>query len=187
MTRIGVFGGQFDPPHNGHVAVVRAARDQLRLDRVLIVPSARPPHRPAPATPAETRYRLAHAAFAGEPGVEVSRLELDRDGPGYTVETLEQLAGPDRELYLIVGADQLAAMGSWYRPERVRELARIAVAGRPGSPPADGAARLLMEPVDVSSSAVRRMIGEGVDVHAMVPTAVAEAIAREGLYVKRPC
>jgi nicotinic acid mononucleotide adenylyltransferase len=69
----------------------------------------------------------------------------------------------------------------------VRELARIAVAGRPGSPPADGAARLLMEPVDVSSSAVRRMIGEGVDVHAMVPTAVAEAIAREGLYVKRPC
>jgi nicotinate-nucleotide adenylyltransferase len=187
MTRIGVFGGQFDPPHNGHVAVVRAARDQLGLDRVLIVPSARPPHRPAPATPAETRFRLAQAAFAGEPGVEVSRMELDRDGPGYTVETLEALAGPDRDLYLIVGADQLAAMGSWYRPQRLRELARIAVAGRPGSPPADGASRLLMEPVDVSSSAVRRMIGQGADVGAMVPAAVAEAIAREGLYVKSPC
>jgi nicotinate-nucleotide adenylyltransferase len=187
MTRIGVFGGQFDPPHNGHLAVVRAARDQLGLDRVLVVPSARPPHRPAPATPPETRYRLAQAAFAGEPGVEVSRMELDRDGPGYTVETLEQLAGPDRELYLIVGADQLAALEWWHRPDRVRELARIAVAGRRGAPPADGAVQLVMEQVDVSSSAVRRMIGEGADVRAMVPAAVGRAIAREGLYLQTPC
>lgn len=187
MTRIGVFGGQFDPPHNGHVAVVRAARAQLGLDRVLIVPSARPPHRPAPATPAETRYRLALAAFADEPGVEVSRIELDRDGPGYTAETLEALAGPGRELYLIVGADQLAAMESWHRPARVRELARIAVAGRRGSLSADRAARLVMEPVDVSSSAVRRMIGEGEDVSSMVPAPVLEAIAREGLYLQTPC
>jgi nicotinate-nucleotide adenylyltransferase len=187
MTRIGVFGGQFDPPHNGHLAVVRAARDQLRLDRVLVVPSARPPHRPAPATPAETRYRLAQAAFAGEAGVEVSRMELDREGPGYTVETLAELAGPDRELYLILGADQLAALGSWHRPDRVRELARIVVAGRPGSPPAEGASQLLMEPVDVSSSGVRRMIGEGADVSAMVPEAVVDAIARQGLYAQTPC
>jgi nicotinate-nucleotide adenylyltransferase len=187
MTRIGVFGGQFDPPHNGHLAVVRAAREQLGLDRVLIVPSARPPHRPAPATPAETRYRLAQAAFAGEPGVEVSRIELDRDGPGYTAETLEALAGPGRELYLIVGADQLAAMESWHRPERVRELARIAVAGRRGAPGADGAARLVMEPVDVSSSTLRRMIRDGEDVGSMIPAAVASAIAREGLYAETPC
>jgi nicotinate-nucleotide adenylyltransferase len=179
MTRIGVFGGQFDPPHNGHLAVVRAARDQLGLDRVLIVPSAR--------TPAETRYALAQAAFDGEPRVEVSRIELDRDGPGYTAETLEALAGPGRDLYLILGADQLAAMASWHRPERVRELARIAVAGRRGSPPADGAAQLELEPVDVSSSAVRRMIGEGEDVGSMVPAAVAEAIARHRLYLQTPC
>jgi nicotinate-nucleotide adenylyltransferase len=187
MTRIGVFGGQFDPPHNGHLAVVRAARDQLGLDRVLIVPSARPPHRPAPATPAETRYALAQAAFAGERGVEVSRIELDRDGPGYTAETLEALAGPGRELYLIVGADQFAAMGSWHRPERVRELARIAVAGRRGAAGADGAVRLAMEPVDVSSSALRRMIRAGEDVASMVPAGVASAIARENLYAQTPC
>ena len=187
MTRIGVFGGQFDPPHNGHLAVVRAAREQLALDRVLVVPSARPPHRPAPATPAETRYRLARAAFAGEPGVEVSRIELDRDGPGYTAETLEALSGPDRELYLIVGADQLAALGSWNRPDRVRELARVVVAARPGAPPADAAARLVMEPVDVSSSALRRLIGQGADVSAMVPAAVADAIARQGLYGEGAC
>jgi nicotinate-nucleotide adenylyltransferase len=187
MTRIGVFGGQFDPPHNGHLAVVRAARDQLGLDRVLIVPSARPPHRPMPATPAETRYRLAQAAFAGEPGVEVSRVELDRDGPGYTAETLEALACPECELYLIVGADQLAAMASWHRPDRVRELARVVVAARPGAPPADAAARLVMEPVDVSSSAVRQAIGAGGDVRTMVPASVADAIAREGLYAQTPC
>jgi nicotinate-nucleotide adenylyltransferase len=187
MTRIGVFGGQFDPPHNGHLAVVRAARKQLGLDRVLVVPSARPPHRPAPATPAETRYRLAQAAFAGEPGVVVSRIEIDRDGPGYTAETLEALSGPDRELYLILGADQLAALASWNRPERVRELARLAVAARPGAPPADAAARLVMEPVDVSSSALRRLIGEGADVSAMVPAAVADAIARQGLYGQGAC
>jgi len=182
MTRIGVFGGQFDPPHNGHLAVVRAARDQLGLDRVWIVPSARPPHRPAPATPAETRYRLAQAAFSGEAGVEVSRMELDRDGPGYTAETLEALAAPGRELYLIVGADQLAAMESGHRPDRGRELARVVVAAPPGAPPANAAARLVMKPVDVSSSAVRRAIGAGGDVRSMVPSAVADAIAREGLY-----
>src|SRR5690242_19971699 len=98
MSRIGVFGGQFDPPHNGHLAIVRAARDQLGLDRVLVVPSARPPHRPAPATPAEARYRLAQAAFAGEPRVEVSRLELDRDGPRSPAGPPGALAGPGREL-----------------------------------------------------------------------------------------
>ena len=166
---------------------MRAAREQLGLDRVLVVPSARPPHRPEPATPAETRYRLAQAAFAGEPGVEVSRIEIDRDGPGYTAETLEALAGPDRELYLILGADQLAALDSWNRPDRVRALARVAVAARPGAPPADASARLVMEPVDVSSSALRRLIGDGADVSGLVPAAVADAIASEGLYGQGPC
>src|SRR5205823_3110818 len=132
----------------------------------------------------ETRYRLAQAAFAGEPGVEVSRMELDRDGPGYTAETLEALSGPDRELYLIVGADQLAAMASWHRPQRVRELARVVVAVRPGAPPAGAAERLLMEPVDVSSSALRQRIGEGADVRSMLPAAVVDAIRREGLYLQ---
>ena len=102
--------------------------------------------------------------------MEVSRLELDRDGPSYTVDTLEQLAGPGRELYLIVGADQLAALGSWHRPDRVRELARVAVAARPGAPHADDAVELVMEPVDVgvvaSSGAGWR---EGTDVSDWCP------------------
>jgi nicotinate-nucleotide adenylyltransferase len=187
VTRIGVFGGQFDPPHNGHVAVVRAARDQLGLDRLLVVPSPHPPHRPSPRTPAETRYRLALAAFADERGVEVSRLELDRAGPSYTADTLQLLAGPGRELFLILGADQLAALDSWHRPDRVRELARVAVAARSGAAHADDAQELVMHPVDVSSSELRRRVANGMDVTGLVPAAVSAAIAREGLYAPTPC
>ena len=187
MTRLGVFGGQFDPPHNGHLMVVRSARDQLGLDRVLVVPTAHPPHRPAAETPAEVRYRLAQAAFAAEPGVEVSRLELDRDGPSYTADTLAQLAAPDVQLYLIVGADQLAALDSWHRPDRVRDLARLVVAARPGAPHTAAAQELVMQPVDVSSSELRRRVALGLDVTGLVPQAVAAAIAREGLYSPTPC
>jgi nicotinate-nucleotide adenylyltransferase len=186
-ARIGVFGGQFDPPHNGHLAVVRAATRQLGLDRLLVVPTPRPPHRPAPDTPAELRHRLAVAAFAAEPRVEVSRIELDRAGPSYTADTLAELAAPGRELYLILGADQLAALGSWHRPDRVRELATIVVAARPGAPHGGGAETLVMEPVDVSSSGVRERVARGLDVSALVPPGVAEAIAREGLYAPAPC
>jgi nicotinate-nucleotide adenylyltransferase len=187
VTRVGVFGGQFDPPHNGHVMVVRSARDQLELDRVVVVPTARPPHRPAAETPPEVRFRLAQAAFAGEPGVEVSRLELDREGPSYTADTLAQLAGPDVQLFLIVGADQLAALDSWHRPDRVRELAKLVVAARPGAPPTPVAQALVIRPVDVSSSALRMRIAQGLDVSGMVPGSVADAIAREGLYSPTPC
>jgi nicotinate-nucleotide adenylyltransferase len=185
--RIGVFGGQFDPPHNGHLAVARAAIHQLGLDRLLVVPTPRPPHRPEPETPAEVRFELARAAFAGEPGVDVSRIELDREGPSYTADTLAALARPGRELYLIVGADQLAALDGWHRAERVRELATIAVAARPGAPHVDGVEVLAMEPVDASSSVVRDLVARGGDVSALVPPGVAAAIMRDGLYAPTPC
>ena len=126
--RIGVFGGEFDPPHLGHLAVVRAARDQLALDRLLVMPTGHPPHRDASPTPAEDRLRMAQLAFAGEPGVEVSRIELDREGPSYTVETLRALA-PLGELVLIVGADQ-CDLRSWREPDEILQLASLAVAPR---------------------------------------------------------
>jgi nicotinate-nucleotide adenylyltransferase len=182
VTGIGVFGGQFDPPHNGHLAVVRAANRQLGLDRLLVVPTPRPPHRPEPETPAEARYELARAALAGEPGVEVSRIELDRAGPSYTVDTLAGLSAPGRALYLIVGADQLAALEGWEQPDRVRQLAAIVVAARPGAPRVDGVEVLAMEPVEASSSEIRERVARGEDVSALVPAGVAAAIEREGLY-----
>ena len=186
--KVGVFGGEFDPPHLGHLAVVRAAREQLALDRVIVVPTARPPHREASPTPAETRVRLAEAAFAREPGVEVSRIELDREGPSHTVDTLRALQ-PRGELVLILGTDQASDLLAcrWHQSQEVLRLARVAVAPR-------GAARafdrpevtvLRMDPVDVSSTGVRAALraGAGTD---EVPAAVLELIRAEGLYRQTP-
>ena len=119
--------------------------------------------------------------------MEVSRLELDRPGPSYTVDTLERLARRGQELYLILGADQLAALGSWHRPDRVRELARVAVAARPGAPHPDDAEELVMQPVAAASSQLRRSVADGIDVSDLVPAGVVAAIGREGLYRPTPC
>jgi nicotinate-nucleotide adenylyltransferase len=182
--RVGVFGGEFDPPHLGHLAVVRTARDQLGLDRVLVVPAARPPHRQPSPTPAEHRLRMAELTFAGEPRVEVSRIELDRDGPSYTVDTLRQLAGQD-ELVLIVGSDQ--QMHQWHEPEEILRLAQLAVAPRGGHGVyGSDVTELEMEPVDLSSTWLREALATGGGIDAVVP-AVLELIRSHGLYGGAPC
>jgi nicotinate-nucleotide adenylyltransferase len=184
--RIGVFGGRFDPPHAGHVAVAGAAIRQLHLDRLLVVPSRQPPHRDPGTTPPEIRYAMARAAFPGPGRVEVSRIELDREGPDYTVDTLEELATEGR-LFLIVGSDH-AHLSRWHRPERVRELATIVVAPRPGTqPPGNGVVELQMEPVDLASTGIRAAVCRGEDVADLVPDAVAHMIAAEGLYREGAC
>ncbi|MDX6523462.1 MAG: nicotinate-nucleotide adenylyltransferase [Gaiellales bacterium] len=182
--RVGVFGGEFDPPHLGHLAVVRTARDQLGLDRVLVIPAARPPHRRESRTPAEDRLRMAELTFAGEPQVEVSRAELDREGPSYTVDTLRLLAGAD-ELVLIVGADQ--DIRDWHEPDEILRLAQLAVAPRGGDAIGGGdVTELEMEPVDLSSTRVREAIAAGGGTDAVVP-AVLELIRSHGLYGGAPC
>jgi nicotinate-nucleotide adenylyltransferase len=184
--RIGVFGGQFDPPHEAHVALARAAIDQLGLDRLIVVPTARPPHRPAPRTDAETRLRMAAAAFADMPRVEVSRMELDRPGPSYTADTLEALA-PLGDLHLLLGADQLGALPAWHEPDRVRALATLAVAPRPGEATDEGVTRLAMAPVDVSSSGIRAAVAAGADPRGLLPAGVAAIVSAAGLYRKPEC
>jgi nicotinate-nucleotide adenylyltransferase len=183
--RVGVFGGEFDPPPLGHLAVVRTARDQLGLDRVLVVPAARPPHREPSPTPVEDRLRMAELTFAGEPRVEVSRVELDREGPSYTVDTLRQLAGRD-ELVLIVGADQ--DMQRWHEPDEILRLAQVVVAPRGRHPGRYGTdvTELEMEPVDLSSTWVREALATGGGAEAVVP-AVLELIRSHGWYGGTPC
>jgi len=185
-ARIGVFGGRFDPPHAGHVAVAGAAMRQLRLDRLLIVPSGQPPHRDAGTTPPEIRLAMAKAAFPAPSRVEVSRIELDHPGPDYTVETLEAFE-PQGRLFLIVGADH-AELRGWSRPERVRELATLVVAPRPGAgPPGPGVIALQMAPVDLASTAIREAVRNGEDLDDLVPRAVAAVIAAKGLYGEGKC
>ncbi len=139
VPALGVFGGTFDPIHVAHLAVAEAARDALGLERVLFVPNRRPPHKPDQAvTPAADRLAMVGAAIAGNPAFEVSRIEIDRDGPSYTADTLEALraerihAGGSGDLALILSAEALAGFGTWHEPARVLELATLVVAPRDG-------------------------------------------------------
>jgi nicotinate-nucleotide adenylyltransferase len=183
---VGVLGGVFDPPHVGHVALARAAVEQLGLERLLILVVADPGHKDV-ATPAATRLEFARLAFEDVPGAEI---ELDLHGR--TVDSLEARRLDDA--VFVLGADEFADFSSWKRPERVLELVRLAVAKRPGVPDErmrEAHARLSspdrisyfeLAPDPVSSTLVRERVARGEPIADLVPPKVADAIARLGLY-----
>lgn len=189
--RVGVLGSLCNPVHLGHLLLCQEATWQLGLSRVVIVPTGMPAHRPAPAEPAAMRLRLAQAAAIGNPALTVSRIELERPGPSYMVDTLGELAQryPGNGLVLLLGADQFAALATWHEPERVPRLARIAVARRPGTSPdaLTGAdvERIEMPQVDISSSMIRERVAGGRPIRHLVPDPVRELIEAEGLYKGR--
>lgn len=128
--RVGVFGGTFDPIHQGHLTVAQDVLEALSLDRVIFVPAGRPPHKSFEGiTPAPLRLRMVRSAVEGDPRFDVSDLELRREGPSYTVDTLQALREQesDADLFLILGADQWAGFGGWRDPEGIAGLARIVV------------------------------------------------------------
>lgn len=188
--RLGVFGGTFDPIHRAHLDMARAALAQADLDRVLFVVSARPPHKRARGCESpEHRYAMVAAALAGEPRLEASRIELDREGTSYTAETLRQLRKdyPDAELFLIVGADSLADLPKWREPEAILRLARVLAVPRAGEwpvpPELEGRYTLLEFPATpVSSTDVRRRLAEGEAPDDLVPPAVKRYIQEKDLY-----
>lgn len=197
MARIGILGGTFNPPHIAHLVCAQEARDQLGLDHVVLMPVHTPPHKEAVGDPGpEVRLALCQAAASGDPGLRVSRVELDRGGPSYTVETLRalQTEAPHDELTFVVGGDQAQAIPSWREPSALFELARLAVAERAGVVREDVRARLSdlappdrlvffdMPRLDVSSSDLRRRVAAGRPVRHLLPTAVAALIAERGLY-----
>jgi nicotinate-nucleotide adenylyltransferase len=195
VTRIGVFGGTFDPIHLGHLAAAEWAVRDANLDRVLFVPSAKPPHRAAAQAPAEDRLAMTKLAVEGEPRFEVSDVEVKRGGPSYTVDTLEELhrTFPDDQLFLILGWDAARLFRTWHEPERVSALASIVIVDRGKSQPvpselkAIGLApeRLIICHVrtpDISGSELRRAIAAGESVAGKVPPAVERYIAAHNLY-----
>lgn len=181
--RIGIFGGAFDPPHVGHRIVALDLVEALQLDRLLIVPAARPPHR-STAWSAETRYAFARTAFAGDSRIEVSDLELRRSGPSYTVDTLEQIRAshPDARLFLVVGRDQYEGFGDWHRPERIAELAELAVMRRDGRAPREDGRfpfrSVDVTRVDLSATEIRKRLAEGRSVRYLVPDSIHDAVGR---------
>ncbi len=184
-ARVGVFGGTFDPVHIGHLAIALAALESVPLDRVLFVPARRSPLKDRdPLASVADRVTMLEFAIAGEPRFALSRVELERDGVSYTVDTLEALRSQG-ELYLILGSDALADLARWRTPDRIRELATILVASRPGAPEPDPVhrARAFDAPqLDISSRELRARAARGMSLRYLVPDAVWEHIKKRGCY-----
>jgi nicotinate-nucleotide adenylyltransferase len=195
---VGVFGGTFDPIHQAHLAVAEAARDACGLRRVLFIPAAQPPHKlDWGITPAEQRLEMVAAAIADNPAFSVSRMEIDRGGTSYTVDTLERLRteSPDEELALILSAESYVGLPTWRQPERILDLARLIVAPRDGYPDADATfverrypgrgerVHVLDGPrLRLSGSEIRARAASGRSIRYLVPDAVAAYISDHGLY-----
>ena len=198
IRRLGILGGTFDPIHHGHLVAAEEVRHQLALDLVLFVPAGVPPHKPThPISAAHHRLRMVELAIAGKPYLSLSRVDVDRRGPCYTVETLELLradwgAGP--EFFFIEGSDSLAEMPTWYQPQRLIELCEVAVVARAGIEvdliqleeqlPGLGARLhwVRMPQLEISSSDLRARVRDGRPISYLVPPAVEEYIVEHRLY-----
>ena len=192
--RLGILGGAFNPPHIGHLICAQEAIVQLELDRVMFIPFGQAPHRELQQDPgAEARVEMCERAIAGDERFELSRIEVDREGPSYTVDTLRQLSGDD-ELFLILGGDQAANLSHWREPEEVLSLATVAAVERTGfsrnaiavnAASLRGAQRMRffeMPRIGVSSSFIRRRASQGLPIRYYVPDTVVDYISEHGLY-----
>ncbi len=209
---IGLFGGTFDPVHNGHLDVAHAARQSLQLEKVLFIPSRTPPHRHAPQAKGAERLAMIRAAIANEPGLEASTVELDAAGPSYTSATLDRFAASGVDLHtlcFIAGADVFAEIPTWYQYPDLIDRCHFAAVSRPGSPvealrarlprlasrmitvreneacPTPSHASIFLidaNTAPVSSTDVRAYIARGASVKGLVPDAVAAYIDAHRLY-----
>ena len=202
--RLGIMGGAFDPIHIAHLVTAQEALYQFKLDEVVFMPSGHPPHKKRTLAPAEFRYVLTEAATSSHPRFSVSRLEIDRPGVGYTVDTLQCLAGAlaaDARLFFITGADAVLDILTWKDPPRVLELSTLIAATRPGfdlsrlsavlaslgpdlvGPGPDSRVQVMEVPgLDISSSMIRARLAAGIPVRYLVPDAVCQLIEKSGEY-----
>ena len=194
---VGILGGTFDPIHNGHLGIAEEAREALGLERVLLVPASSPPHKPGrPVTDAAHRLAMVELAIADNPAFAVSRLEVERGGASYSLDTLEALRADGVEQpWFILSAEALAGFPAWREPDRILALCRLAVVPRGGYDPLDRAwvaerfpgreDRVTFLPgplLPISGSVVRRRAAVGRSVRYLVPDAVARYIADHQLY-----
>ena len=193
---IGLFGGTFDPVHVGHLAIAESVREQLDLERIVFIPAADPRHRTEPNASADERAAMVELAIAGNLTFALDRLELERGGPTYTVDTLEAyVARGVVDPWFILSSEALAGLLAWRTPERVLELARLAVVPRPGSRALDRSWVEARFPgcgdrvafvdgplLPVSATAIRARMAAGRSIRYLVPDAVRARIADHGLY-----
>jgi nicotinate-nucleotide adenylyltransferase len=197
VTRLGLLGGTFDPPHYGHLVAAQEIAWRLSLDQVLFLPARQNPLKEGePSSSAEDRCEMVQRAIAGNSTFEVSRLDLDRPPPSYTADLLRLLEAPDRELFFIVGADILPELPRWREPGEILRLARLAVVNRPGAPPPAVALELLRpgarERVDlieipgvaIAARELRDRVRTGMPIRYLTPPAVEQYIAERRLYIR---
>jgi nicotinate-nucleotide adenylyltransferase len=189
-VRLGVFGGTFDPVHVGHLVAAVNARHALDLDRVLLVVANQPWQKHARVvTPASDRFAVVEAAVTGVEGIEASPLEVERGGPSYTADTLDELSArhPDAELFLVIGADLADELDTWERVEAVREHATLVVVNRPGVRPAKPLSEwrtvsVEIPDLDISSTDLRARAATSRPLDFLVPEPAVRVIRQRGLY-----
>lgn len=202
MIPIGLLGGSFNPIHIGHLVVAEEARSRLGLERVLLVPARVSPHKLGkPLAPAEDRLRMVQLAIADNPAFEASDIELRREGPSYSIDTVQELraqSGGTWDIHFLVGADTLPELPAWHRVGELADLCKFAVFSRPGESldaldplraalrddqvAAIAARRFEIPLIGVSSTDIRRRMREGRSIRYLVPEAVRRYIVARGLY-----
>ena len=200
MMRLGILGGSFDPVHYGHLLLAETCREQCRLDQVIFMPAAVPPHKTHAMTPPAARVEMLELALGGHPAMRASTLEVDRGGVSFTVETLTVLQRdyPDARLFFLMGADSLADLPSWREPQQICQLAIPLVVRRAGAPEPDfGNLTGLVDPdrldeirqcqvempvIELSSTEIRRRIASEMSIRYRTPRAVEMYIRSTGLY-----
>ncbi|MGB3905038.1 MAG: nicotinate-nucleotide adenylyltransferase [Anaerolineae bacterium] len=198
MQRIGVIGGTFDPIHYGHLAAAEEARVRMNLERVLFVVAGVPPHKlDEEVTPVEHRLAIVSLAIASNPHFEISRVDVDRPGPSYTVDTISILRkqwGQETEVYFIMGLDSLAELPTWHHPQRLIQLCRLLAVKRPGFetdmaeleasvPGISSRVEIIdMPEVDISSSDLQQRVRDGLPIKYQVPEEVERYIMAHELY-----
>ena len=189
--RIGLFGGTFDPPHDAHVALAHAALEALQLDELRWIPARQPWQKSRTITESHHREAMLRMTIAGEPRFMLDRCELERQGPSYTIDTVQALRvrQPGAELFLIIGADQYAGLHTWHAWQELLCLVTLAVANRPGPHPGPdpqvqrAAHRVVPLPMlAISATEIRGRVARGLPIDSMVPPPVASYIAQHGLY-----
>lgn len=184
LTRIGIYGGTFDPIHHGHLILARDAAESLNLEKVIFVPAAVSPHKvDTLSAPGDARLAMIHAAIADESMFAVDDMELKRPPPSFTIDTIETLAArqPDAKLFLLVGEDNLAKLETWHRFQDLRAIVEFVELERSGFRH-DHSFRAVRRQIDISSTDIRNRVATGASIRYLVPAAVAEIIRARELY-----
>ena len=199
MLRVGVYGGTFAPVHNGHVAAARAFMEQMKLDYLFIIPTNMPPHKQIDeGDDPLLRLKMCELAFADIDGVVISDMEITRQGKSYTYDTLKELTREDTRLFFLCGTDMVLTFDTWYRFEDILKMCYPVYVRRENDPLITNRIvakiteyyekygvmfrRIVTDPIEISSTDIRKMIAEGKDISGVVPPRVAEFISERGLY-----